>query len=147
MPYGWRVKDPDKFISDLVRGLHDFGDEVFKQSQVDCPVDLGTLKDSGEMIPTENGFIIHYRTSYAARQEFGIEPGTVEHVDKHKVKRHTRLMKRKQGGAKKVGVRGHWRGPFDRYYKDGMPGKFYLTNAFEMFKPRLVKFITRISRS
>ena len=149
MAYGWRVKNPDAFIRALVKGLQAFGDDVFTESQRNVPVDKGTLKDSGEIVPLDNGFLIHYRTEYAARQEFGVEPGTVEQVPRHPVKRH-HVKSFVRNKPKQVKVVAHYRGPFDRgpferRYPSGVPGRFYLTNAFEKFKPRLIEFITRLA--
>ncbi len=150
-----------------------FGDDVHALSQEPgyCPVDKGTLRSSSpgsEKLP--NGFRIRYRTSYAAVQEFGLPEGTIQNVKKHKVKRHT--VKRrsvpaktvlshayinKQGTPVIVGsytVRQHViaahsvleseRGPFHREYPLGIPGKFYLTRAYNEKRPKLVKFILEL---
>ncbi len=173
MPDGWRVKDPKKFLDDLIRGLQAFGDEVHAKSQEPgyCPVDKGTLRSSSpgsEKLP--NGFRIRYRTSYAAVQEFGLPPGTEQRVKKHTVKRHT--VKRRSVPAKTVlshayiNKKGkpvivgsytvrqhviathsrleHERGPFTREYPEGIPGKFYLSRAYEEKKSKLVKFIIEL---
>lgn len=173
MPNGWRVKDPKKFIEDLVRGLQVFGDDVHALSQEYVPVDKGTLRSSSpgsEKLP--NGFRIRYRTKYAAVQEFGMEPGTTQNVKKHTVKRHT--VKRKMIPAKTIlshayinkhgtpvivgsytvpqhvipsySILEHDRGPFTRTYPNGIPGRFYLTRAFEDKKPKLVKFIIELQK-
>ncbi len=144
MAIGWRIKDPKKITVRLVEGLHDAGDEIFTESQVNVPVDKGMLKRSGTLIKLINGFRIYYRTSYAKRQEFGVAPGTVEHVKKHQVRAHMRKQKNRR---KKVSVIAHNRGPFDRTYPKGVPGRFYLTNAWQKVKPRLARFITKLARS
>ena len=145
--YGWTVKDPEKFMATLIAGIHAMGDEVFTQSQRDVPVDKGTLKKSGTLIKTDMGFRIIYRTSYAARQEFGVEPGTVEKVKRHEVRKHNRMIRpagRKR--RKKVTVREHQRGPYTRTFPRGIPGRFYLSNAWEQSRPRLTQFITSLAR-
>ncbi len=169
------MKDPKKFIEDLVRGLQMFGDEVHALSQEPgyVPVDTGTLRSSSpgsEKLP--NGFRIRYRTKYAAVQEFGLPEGTVQHVKKHTVKRHT--VKRRSVPAKTIlshayinkhgtpvivgsytvpqhviptySILESERGPFIREYPTGIPGKFYLTRAFEKKKPKLVKFIIELQQ-
>ena len=155
MPHGWKVKDPQKFIDNLVTGLHGFGDQVFTESQRNVPVDEGTLKKSGVIVKSSTGFKILYRTSYAWRQEKGVEPGTTETVKKHMVKAHTRKT---SNTPKKVGISGnlsvrltpvtlvqeHERGPFERTYEEGIAGKHYVGNAFEKYRPKLAAFITKL---
>jgi hypothetical protein len=141
MAYGWKVTYSPRFIEKLVRGLHDFGDEVFDQSQRDVPVDTGTLKGSGNLGKSSTGIVIVYRTTYAARQEFGLEPGATEQVRRHPVKRHTR---RRAGGGKRIVVPAHNRGPFIRTFPNGILGRFYLSNAYLKHRPRLVEFISRL---
>lgn len=147
MAYGWKIKAGTKFFDKLIRGLWDFGEEVFTQSQIDVPVDTGTLKGSGVLIKLPTGFKIVYRTTYAAKQEFGVEAGTTENIPKHPVKRH-HVKSFIRTRPKVVRVRAHDRGPHDRgpYVRTskGMIGRFYLTNSFEKSKPQLVKFIARL---
>lgn len=150
---GWRVKYPEKFVKDLLQGLYDAGDETFKRSQQYVPVDRGKLKSSGVPIKLPNGFRIVYRTTYAACQEFGVEPGTTEQVQQHTVKKHQvathqRTMKKT---GKTVTVPTHWRGPFERgpftrVYRDGIPGKFYLSKAWDEVRPKITEFVTRLAR-
>lgn len=137
----WKVKNPERFVEQLVQGLHLAGENIFAKSQETgfVPVDEGTLKKSGVLVRLANGFVILYRTSYAAVQEFGIVPGTTQMVKKHDVKQHSR----KQGG-KRVIVSEHERGPFTRTFEDGMEGKFYLSRAFEVYRPKLAQFIARL---
>lgn len=168
---GWRVKSPEKFIEQLVQALHDVGDEIFAISQENVPVDTGTLKKSGTVEKLNNGVRITYRTTYAATQEFGIEPGTTQRVKKHTVKKHVvKASTRYSHGVRshsyttkhgtKVVVKNYTVktyqiprhevgpyevGPYTRTFKDGMKGKFYLTDAFLAMKPRLVDFIKRIT--
>ena len=139
---GWKVKELDKVIQTLVKGVQIFGEEVFAKSQVYVPVDEGTLKESGtfELLPT--GWKIVYRTSYAARQEFGLEPGHTEIVKRHPVKSHIR----KPG----IRVRAHHRpktaASFKRVFEKGYEGKFYLTKAWEEVMPKLSEYITDLYR-
>jgi hypothetical protein len=144
-----KVKDPDQVVRALVQVFHDAGDEIFNQSQIDCPVDKGTLKSSGVLEKLRNGFRIVYRTSYAARQEFGVEPGTTEEVRRHTVKKHTVRAHTQERKGKVVHVRKHEqpeheRGPFTRTFTEGILGRFFLTNAFLAVKPRLGKIVEKI---
>ena len=156
MANGWKVKNLDRFIEDLVRGLHAFGDEVHATSQQDgyVPIDKGTLRSSSPGAEhLSNGFRIVYRTSYAARQEFGLPPGYTEEVKKHDVKAHVikrHTVKRKSGKTFIIperNVKAHTRGPLTRTFKAGYGGRFYLTRAFNKSKPRMVEFIKRLQRN
>ena len=152
MAIKWRVKAPDAFVEKLVRGLHDAGDEIFDGSQVAVPVDKGTLKETGVLEKHSRGFRILYRTTYAARQEFGLPPGHTENVKRHTVQRYTTRAHRRKTATGKVGSipavehPGHSRGPYTRVFKEGLKGRKYLTGAWEEVRPRLVQFITRLYR-
>lgn len=153
---GWKVKNPERFIEDLVRGLQTAGDRIHAISQQPgyCPVDKGTLRSSSPGAEyLSNGFRIVYRTSYAARQEFGLPRGHTEHVGKHDVRAFTvKKHSRKTKSGKTIimperFVQAHSRGPFDRTFANGYAGRFYLTRAFNETRPQLVEFIKRLSRS
>ncbi len=134
------VNDYKGAVAKIIAGWQRVGEDIFALSQDYCPVDEGTLQMSGAQYSgkTDTGFTIIYRTKYAARQEFGVLPGTVEYVQRHWVKKH----KRKTLVHKKY-VRAHYRGPIYRQFPAGIDGKFFLTKAYEEHKPRLVKILVR----
>ncbi len=150
MAQGWRVKDPAGFADKLVQGLHIGGDSVFDKSQRYVPVDEGTLKGSGVLEKHARGFRILYRTSYAARQEFGLPVGHTEEVREHTVKRYrTKRFRYTSKKGKVIQMPAiehpeHTRGPFTRVFKEGYKGRFYLTRAWDEEKPRIISFITRL---
>ncbi len=135
-----RIKNHKAVIDKIIKGWRQIGEDIFDKSQDDCPVDEGTLKGTGAQLsgPTPGGYTIIYRTSYAARQEFGVLPGTVEYVKRHHVRKH----KRKTLVHKKY-VKAHDRGPIYRQFPAGIDGKYFLTNAYEEMKPRLVRVLVR----
>lgn len=139
-----------------MRGLQTAGDEIHSISQKPgyVPVDIGTLRSSSPGAEhLSNGFRIVYRTSYAARQEFGLDAGYTEDVKEHDVKSHivkSHTVKRKSGKTfimPERTVAAHSRGPFTRTFKDGYEGRFYLTRAYDEVRPRLVEFIKRLVRN
>lgn len=152
MPSGWRVKDPAGFIEKLVQGLHDSGEEIFDVSQRYVPVDEGTLKASGVLIKLPNGIRILYRTTYAARQEWGLPAGHTEQVRKHSVREYRiRAHTRTSRGGKVVSVPArvqptHERGPFTRVFLQGYKGRFYLTRSWDETRPKVIEFIARLHR-
>ena len=167
-----RVKNPRKASAEILAAAHDIGRLVFDESQVNVPVLTGFLKRSGRLVMNDRGFVIKYTAHYAARQEFGLEPGFTEHVEKHPVKGHKRrkVVKARTGSTmiprhayrrdgKLITVRRHrrkvqvpagmrlervdafTRGPFDRTYARGIPGRFYLSRAFDKYKPDIQRRI------
>jgi len=136
----WKLKHPEEFIRAVVKGMHQIGDQIFTESQIEVPVDEGTLKKSGVPEYLENGFRITYRTSYAAKQEFGLPPGHTESVRGYRVRRYTRKTGKRSGG-KRVIVPAHNVGSHSRTYKKGLQGKFYLTGPYNRARPKLIKFI------
>lgn len=120
------------------------GEETFTGSQRDVPVDTGTLKKSGNLVKLPNGFRIVYRTSYAATQEFGKPAGTREVVKRHRVKGHNRT--RTKPKRKTVTIPPHYRGPFNRVYKQGIKGRHYVGDNWNKVRPRLLEFIKQAAR-
>ena len=131
-----RAKNAHLVVDMLVKGVHRAIDEVFDISQVWVPVLTGDLKRSGRVDKTDEGGNITYNVHYAAKQEFGLEPGATEGVTRHRVKAHGRRAK-----GKKVLVTTHFRGPFTRTYRRGLEGKLYLTRAFRRILPDLASLI------
>lgn len=147
---GWRVKDPSGFADKLIRGLHIGCDNIFDTSQRYVPVDEGTLKASGVSEKHSQGWRILYRTTYAARQEFGLPVGYTEEVKEHTVKRYRTKKfsyvskKGKVVNMPAVDHPAHTRGPLTRTFKQEYKGRFYLTRAWEEEKPRFIRFITKL---
>ena len=150
----WTIKWSPQLLEDLVRGMRDAGEETFKISQQEgyVPVDKGTLKKSGgtEMIP--NGIVVFYRTSYAAKQEFGLPAGTTEDVPVHAVKAHRRKRQTVTRRGRRVlipaqRVAAHDRGPYTRTYHQGLPGRHYLGRAWDEVSPRLATFVKKRIKS
>ena len=150
----WELKWTPKLFDDLVRGMQDAGDEVFKISQQDgyVPVDKGTLKKSGGTEKTSTGIIVFYRTSYAAKQEFGLPAGATEDIPAHPVKSH----KRKRHTITRAGrrlviptqqVKAHNRGPFTRTYPKGLEGRHYLGRAWDEVRPKLARYVSKRLKS
>lgn len=141
----WKVKATARFTGGFVAALQAIGEGIFTDSQRKVPVDTGTLKKSGVFEKLDNGFRILYRTSYAAKQEFGIEPGTEEEIPAHIVPAHKRRKKGLTPSGRRrrrtVKVEAHEVKAHTRVWKDGMPGKFYVTNAFKKWAPRLRKLL------
>ncbi len=146
----WELKWTPKLFDELVRGMQDAGEETFKISQQDgyVPVDKGTLKKSGGTEKTATGIIIFYRTSYAAKQEFGLPAGATEDVPVHLVKAH----KRKRATIVRNGrrlvipgqqVKAHSRGPYTKTYTTGLEGRHYLGRAWDEVRPKVTEFVRR----
>lgn len=136
------IKNHRRVIEGLVRGLQYATREVLSVSQPNTPYKTGELRSSGKTSDLPNGGVAEYTAAHAARQEFGIDPGTTEPVSKHNVKKHDRRVLGKRG-PKKVDVRAHDRGPYTRTYDRGMKGHLYLTHAWERVRAILPDFLAR----
>lgn len=130
----FNIKDHKVVAEKIIKGWQQIGEDIFDLSQQRCPVDEGTLQMSGAQNsgPVSDGYIIVYRTSYAAVQEFGTNKHQ-ERVTRHNVRKH----KRKTLVHKKF-VIAHDRGPFIRTVGP-REGKHFLGSAYEEFKPRLLR--------
>ena len=62
-------KDIELLTEALVRGVQIFGEAVFDRTQRFVPVESGTLKQSGETVPTDKGIILVYHAPYALIRE------------------------------------------------------------------------------
>ncbi len=150
----WKIKWNPQLFEDLVRGMQDAGEETFKISQQDgyVPVDKGTLKKSGGTEKTSTGIIVFYRTSYAAKQEFGLPAGATEDVPAHPVKAHKRKRHTITRGGRRIVVPGHkvvghTRGPFTKTYAKGLEGRRYLGRAWDEVRPRLAWYVSKRLKS
>ena len=129
-----------------VRGLHDFGDHVFAVSQVNVPVDRGTLKKSGRIRYLKSGVEISYGTPYAVPVHEGV-PEHDEEVQRHYVRPHKRRIFRltrtgRRRPVRRTFVRGHYRGPFRRHVRE-RSARPWLREAIEEALPDLGYYILR----
>jgi hypothetical protein len=139
----------ERLIRAMVRGLQDFGDVVFTDSQRDVPVDRGTLKKSGVFRRLPDGFEIAYRAPYAAPVHFGVKAHD-EQVRRHYVRLHRRkiymrtvMRKGRPTRYYRHGmVRAHYRGPFTRHVKD-RPARPWLQDSLDRHMPELGQYLGR----
>jgi hypothetical protein len=122
----------------MVRAMRELGRAVFIKSQAYVPFQTGALRDSGTYTEIPGGFRIRYKAKYAARREYGIEPGRRITVRRHRVGGFVGPMGRRVGGF--------MRGPYT-YVTRGEPGSHYLQRAIDEEQPTFGRRLARHLRT
>lgn len=133
----------DRLVEAMLKGLEDVADEIFTLSQRDVPVDKATLKKSGLVRRITNGWEVVYRAPHAAVNEFGYDAHE-QQVRRHPVRAHyrRRFRGRKLSPRRKISVKAHYRGPFERHMS-ARAGRHYLGRSVESVRPRMGRILGR----
>lgn len=118
----------------IVRAMREMGQAIFMKSQANVPVQSGALRDSGKYTDQPGGFKIRYSKKYAARREYGIEPGRRIMVRRHRVGGFVGPAGRRVGGS--------MRGPYTQTTK-GESGSHFLQRAIDEEQPTFGKRLAR----
>lgn len=103
-------------IKAIVRGIQRNADRIFAESQLQCPVDTGFLKNTGVKDDIPGGSRIAYRTSYAAVVHFGAREKPIKGTQIVNVKEYKRKSKDPKPGKKLPSVGYIVIGPHVRKY-------------------------------
>ena len=127
------IKYPARTTQKIVRAWQHIASDIFDRSQDLVPVLTGYLKDSGSLTHIANGSIIRYSAKYASIQEIGRASGQTSKVPAAMIQSHSRGTK--SGGT--TTVKKYYRSSFTTTSSVSIKGKFYLTRAYDEFKPQL----------
>lgn len=87
------------------KGLSDVAEEIMRLSQREVPLDKGPLKDSGQVEPEGEGFIVGYNKEYAARlhehPEYHFQGGRKGKYLEDPIKNNTTVLLQHYGDAVK----------------------------------------------